>query len=147
MARKTFNALQVRYDESLRHGSRTRLDRKEIKQEFTEALEAEGGDVQINRDAEVLIDPQFYPSLHGICADLLSTISSEARRLSIQTNRGVPLDKRDTAILGQVTRSFRDINAIQESIKNRNLLESLDDEKLRTLVTEIMGALPEHTDG
>ena len=87
MSRKIFNAgkLQVRYEEAASKGAAGKQERAELLAQADRDIEDEGAFVEINREAQALIDVNILPSLHSMMENMYTIIDAETRRLMRQT--------------------------------------------------------------
>jgi len=135
MSRKIYNAgkLQVRYEKAASKGAAGKQDREELLAQADQDIEAEGAFVEINRDAEELIDIQVLPSLHSMMENMYSIIDAETRRLMRQTVSGGGMDKVDSQHFGQLTRSICQLANLEHGIREQNQLDQMSDDELKRL--------------
>ena len=135
MSRKIFNAgkLKVRYDEASLKGAAGKQDREELLAQADQDIEAEGAFVEINREAQALIDVNILPSLHSMMENMYTIIDAETRRLMRQTVSGGGMDKGDSQHFGQLTRSICQLANLEHGIREQNQLDQMSDEELKRL--------------
>ena len=135
MSRKIFNAgkLKVRYDEASLKGAAGKQDREELLAQADQDIEAEGAFVEINREAQALIDVNILPSLHSMMENMYTIIDAETRRLMRQTVSGGGMDKGDSQHFGQLTRSICQLANLEHGIREQNSLEQMSDDELKRL--------------
>ena len=135
MSRKIFNAgkLKVRYDEASLKGAAGKQDREELLAQADQDIEAEGAFVEINREAQALIDVNILPSLHSMMENMYTIIDAETRRLMRQTVSGGGMDKGDSQHFGQLTRSICQLANLEHGIREQNQLDQISDDELKRL--------------
>jgi len=135
MSRKIFNAgkLQVRYEEAASKGAAGKQDRAELLAQADRDIEDEGAFVEINREAQALIDVNILPSLHAMMENMYTIIDAETRRLMRQTVSGGGMDKGDSQHFGQLTRSICQLANLEHGIREQNSLEQMSDDELKRL--------------
>ena len=135
MSRKIYNAgkLQVRYEKAASKGAAGKQEREELLTQADRDIEDEGAFVEINRDAEELIDIQVLPSLHSMMENMYSIIDAETRRLMRQTVSGGGMDKVDSQHFGQLTRSICQLANLEHGIREQNQLDQMSDDELKRL--------------
>lgn len=135
MSRKIFNAgkLKVRYDEASLKGAAGKQDREELLTQADQDIEAEGAFVEINREAQALIDVNILPSLHSMMENMYTIIDAETRRLMRQTVSGGGMDKGDSQHFGQLTRSICQLANLEHGIREQNQLDQISDDELKRL--------------
>ena len=135
MSRKIFNAgkLQVRYEEAASKGAAGKQERAELLAQADRDIEDEGAFVEINREAQALIDVNILPSLHSMMENMYTIIDAETRRLMRQTVSGGGMDKGDSQHFGQLTRSICQLANLEHGIREQNSLEQMSDEELKRL--------------
>ena len=111
MSRKIFNAgkLQVRYEEAASKGAAGKQERAELLAQADRDIEDEGAFVEINREAQALID------------------------VMRQTVSGGGMDKGDSQHFGQLTRSICQLANLEHGIREQNSLEQMSDDELKRL--------------
>jgi len=135
MARKIFNAgkLQVRYEDAATKGSAGKQEREELLTQADQDIEAEGAFVEINSEAQALIDINVLPSLHSMMDSMYTIIDAETRRLMRQTVSGGGMDKGDSQHFGQLTRSICQLANLEHGIREQNQLDHMSDDELKRL--------------
>jgi|TARA_R100000030_G_scaffold62013_1_gene46901 uncharacterized protein YjiS (DUF1127 family) len=135
MSRKIYNAgkLQVRYEKAASKGAAGKQEREELLAQADRDIEAEGAFVEINRDANELIDVSILPSLHSMMENMYTIIDAETRRLMRQTVSGGGMDKVDSQHFGQLTRSICQLANLEHGIREQNQLEQMSDDELKRL--------------
>ena len=135
MARKIFNAgkLQVRYEDAATKGSAGKQEREELLTQADQDIEAEGAFVEINSEAQALIDINVLPSLHSMMDSMYTIIDAETRRLMRQTVSGGGMDKADSQHFGQLTRSICQLANLEHGIREQNQLDHMSDDELKRL--------------
>ena len=135
MSRKIFNAgkLQVRYEEAASKGAAGKQERAELLAQADRDIEDEGAFVEINREAQALIDVNILPSLHSMMENMYTIIDAETRRLMRQTVSGGGMDKGDSQHFGQLTRSICQLANLEHGIREQNSLEQMSDDELKRL--------------
>ena len=135
MSRKIFNAgkLQVRYEEAASKGAAGKQERAELLAQADRDIEDEGAFVEINREAQALIDVNILPSLHSMMENMYTIIDAETRRLMRQTVAGGGMDKGDSQHFGQLTRSICQLANLEHGIREQNSLEQMSDDELKRL--------------
>ena len=135
MSRKIYNAgkLQVRYEKAASKGDAGKQEREELLTQADQDIEDEGAFVEINRDANELIDIQVLPSLHSMMENMYTIIDAETRRLMRQTVSGGGMDKVDSQHFGQLTRSICQLANLEHGIREQNQLEQMSDDELKRL--------------
>ena len=135
MTRKIFNAgkLQVRYEDAATKGSAGKQEREELLTQADQDIEAEGAFVEINSEAQALIDINVLPSLHSMMDSMYTIIDAETRRLMRQTVSGGGMDKADSQHFGQLTRSICQLANLEHGIREQNQLDHMSDDELKRL--------------
>ena len=135
MSRKIFNAgkLQVRYEEAASKGAAGKQERAELLAQADRDIEDEGAFVEINREAQALIDVNILPSLHSMMENMYTIIDAETRRLMRQTVSGGGMDKGDSQHFGQLTRSICQLANLEHGIREQNQLDQISDDELKRL--------------
>tara|TARA_R110002110_G_scaffold292886_5_gene506916 strand:+ start:1177 stop:1623 length:447 start_codon:yes stop_codon:yes gene_type:complete len=135
MSRKIFNAgkLQVRYEDAATKGSAGKQEREELLSQADQDIEDEGAFVEINSEAQALIDINVLPSLHSMMDSMYTIIDAETRRLMRQTVSGGGMDKGDSQHFGQLTRSICQLANLEHGIREQNQLDHMSDDELKRL--------------
>ena len=135
MSRKIYNAgkLQVRYEKAASKGAAGKQEREELLAQADRDIEDEGAFVEINRDANELIDVNILPSLHSMMENMYTIIDAETRRLMRQIVSGGGMDKVDSQHFGQLTRSICQLANLEHGIREQNQLEQMSDDELKRL--------------